>query len=83
MCSNDKPFPLRSIRLSQRDLVRRWRRFRRSNCWSVACVQGGPIPAGQDPKTHQVVPLQATWRVRFGDCENGRTLAANSKEPSR
>ncbi|CAE6780610.1 hypothetical protein R69927_02449 [Paraburkholderia domus] len=41
---------------------------------SVASTYGGPIPAEQDAKTHQIVPLQATWRVRIGDCEAGRTL---------
>jgi putative peptide zinc metalloprotease protein len=42
---------------------------------SVASVYGGPIPAEQDPRTHQLVPLQATWQVRIGGCENGRTLS--------
>jgi putative peptide zinc metalloprotease protein len=46
---------------------------------SVASVYGGPIPAEQDRKTHQLVPLQATWRVRIGGCAGttalDRTLA--------
>ncbi|MFM0594965.1 peptidase M50 [Paraburkholderia dilworthii] len=41
---------------------------------SVASQYGGPIPAEQDAKTHQLVPLQATWRVRIGDCDSGRML---------
>ncbi len=42
---------------------------------SVASVYGGPIPAEQDAKTHQVVPLQAIWRVRIGACDGERTLS--------
>ncbi|MFT4510041.1 HlyD family efflux transporter periplasmic adaptor subunit [Caballeronia sp. 15711] len=42
---------------------------------AVSSVYGGPIPAEQDAKTHQIVPLQAIWRVRIGACEGGRTLS--------
>jgi putative peptide zinc metalloprotease protein len=35
----------------------------------VASTYGGPIPAEQDPRTHQIVPLQATWQVRFAGCD--------------
>ncbi|HDR8942429.1 HlyD family efflux transporter periplasmic adaptor subunit [Burkholderia vietnamiensis] len=38
---------------------------------TVASTYGGPIPAEQDPKTHQLVPLQATWQVRFDACSGG------------
>jgi len=36
---------------------------------SVASTYGGPIPAEYDAKTHQLVPLQATWQVRFDACD--------------
>ncbi|AJW96489.1 peptidase M50 family protein [Burkholderia gladioli] len=36
---------------------------------TVASVYGGPIPAEQDMKTRQIVPLQATWQVRFAGCD--------------
>lgn len=36
---------------------------------TVASTYGGPIPAEQDPRTHQIVPLQATWQVRFAGCD--------------
>ncbi|ALM82573.1 HlyD family efflux transporter periplasmic adaptor subunit [Bordetella sp. N] len=42
---------------------------------AVASVYGGPIPAEQDRKTQQLVPLQATWRVRVGDCDGTANLA--------
>jgi len=42
---------------------------------AVASVYGGPIPAELDRKTNQLVPLQATWRVRVGDCADGVALA--------
>ncbi|WP_233237254.1 HlyD family efflux transporter periplasmic adaptor subunit [Bordetella sp. LUAb4] len=42
---------------------------------AVASVYGGPIPAEQDRKNHQLVPLQAIWRVRIGDCAGAATLA--------
>jgi putative peptide zinc metalloprotease protein len=37
---------------------------------SVASTYGGPIPAEQDAKTHRLVPLQATWQVRLGNCND-------------
>jgi putative peptide zinc metalloprotease protein len=42
---------------------------------AVSSVYGGPIPAEQDAKMHQNVPLQAIWRVRIDACESGRTLS--------
>ncbi|PXW27215.1 HlyD family efflux transporter periplasmic adaptor subunit [Paraburkholderia caballeronis] len=36
---------------------------------SVASTYGGPIPAEPNAKTRQLVPLQATWQVRFGGCD--------------
>lgn len=41
---------------------------------SVASTYGGPIPAEQDARTHQLVPLAATWQVRFGECSGGDGL---------
>jgi putative peptide zinc metalloprotease protein len=42
---------------------------------SVASVYGGPIAAEAEPKTHQLVPLQAIWRVRFGECDGTQMLS--------
>ncbi|WP_321956766.1 HlyD family efflux transporter periplasmic adaptor subunit [Paraburkholderia bannensis] len=42
---------------------------------SVASTYGGPIPAEQDAKTHRIVPLQATWQVRFGHCDGAAGIA--------
>ncbi|ANC43392.1 HlyD family efflux transporter periplasmic adaptor subunit [Pandoraea pnomenusa] len=41
---------------------------------SAASVYGGPIPAEQNAKTHALVPLAATWQVRFGQCSGGKGL---------
>lgn len=41
---------------------------------SVASPYGGPIPAEQNAKTHALVPLAATWQVRFGQCRGGTGL---------
>ncbi|VVE49718.1 peptidase M50 [Pandoraea capi] len=41
---------------------------------SVASPYGGPIPAEQNAKTRQLVPLTATWQVRFGQCSGGNGL---------
>ncbi|EON11586.1 HlyD family efflux transporter periplasmic adaptor subunit [Pandoraea sp. SD6-2] len=41
---------------------------------SVASTYGGPIPAEQNAKTHALVPLAATWQVRFGQCSGGMGL---------
>jgi putative peptide zinc metalloprotease protein len=41
----------------------------------VASPYGGPVPAQLQPGTHQLVPLQATYRVRLGECEGSAVLA--------
>jgi putative peptide zinc metalloprotease protein len=38
---------------------------------SLASVYGGPLPVQQQPGTHQLVPLAATYRVRIGECPAG------------
>jgi putative peptide zinc metalloprotease protein len=35
---------------------------------SLASIYGGPLPVQQQPSTHQLVPLAATYRVRIGEC---------------
>lgn len=42
---------------------------------AVASVYGGPVAAEQNPQNHQIVPLQATWRVRLDSCEGARPLS--------
>lgn len=41
---------------------------------SVASTYGGPIPAERDAKTHGLVPLRATWQVRFADCDGAHGM---------
>jgi putative peptide zinc metalloprotease protein len=36
---------------------------------------GGPIPAQLQPGTRQLIPLQATYRVRLGECEGAAVLS--------
>ncbi|OZI71594.1 efflux RND transporter periplasmic adaptor subunit [Bordetella genomosp. 12] len=36
---------------------------------SVASVYGGPVSAEWDNRTRRLVPLQATWQVRFAECD--------------
>jgi putative peptide zinc metalloprotease protein len=42
---------------------------------AVASPYGGPVPAQLQPGTHQLVPLQATYRVRLGECTAPAMLA--------
>jgi hypothetical protein len=42
---------------------------------AVASVYAGFVPAEQNPQTHQLVPPQATWRVRLDSCEGAPSLA--------
>jgi putative peptide zinc metalloprotease protein len=42
---------------------------------AVASPNGGPVPAQLQPGTHQLVPLQATYRVRLGECTAPAMLA--------
>jgi putative peptide zinc metalloprotease protein len=39
---------------------------------ALASLYGGPLPVQQQPATHQLVPLAATYRVRIGECPAGR-----------
>jgi putative peptide zinc metalloprotease protein len=41
---------------------------------AMASVYGGPVPAQLQPGTHQLVPLQATYRVRLGQCTGATVL---------
>lgn len=38
---------------------------------ALASVYGGPLPVQLEPKTHRLVPLAATYRVRIGECPEG------------
>jgi putative peptide zinc metalloprotease protein len=42
---------------------------------AIASPYGGPVPAQLQPGTHQLIPLQATYRVRLGDCEGPTMLS--------
>ena len=42
---------------------------------AIASLYGGPIPAELQPGTQQLVPLQATYRVRLGECVGSARLA--------
>jgi putative peptide zinc metalloprotease protein len=42
---------------------------------AVASPYGGPIPAEFQPGTRQLVPLQATYRIRIADCAGQPALA--------
>jgi putative peptide zinc metalloprotease protein len=40
----------------------------------IASPYGGPVPAQLQPGTHQLIPLQATYRVRLGECDGSTVL---------
>ena len=42
---------------------------------AIASPYGGPVPAQLQPGTQQLLPLQATYRVRLGACTGSTTLA--------
>jgi putative peptide zinc metalloprotease protein len=42
---------------------------------AIASPYGGPVPAQLQPGTQQLLPLQATYRVRLGACAGSTTLA--------
>ncbi len=44
---------------------------------SVASVYGGTVPAEQDPSSHQLIPLRATWRVRLTACDGASLSGRN------
>ena len=41
---------------------------------AIASPYGGPVPAQLQPGTQQVLPLQATYRIRLGECSGSTTL---------
>ena len=41
---------------------------------AIASPYGGPVPAQLQPGTQQLLPLQATYRIRLGACTGSTTL---------
>lgn len=41
---------------------------------AIASPFGGPVPAQKQPNTQQLVPLNATYRVRLGQCQGATSL---------